>query len=331
MKLVVNPKRLARPLAALLTGVLAFAPAATAQRKIIGAPEEAPDAGPPAEEKKADKQEEKPAEKKDPKKEEKKDDKKDEKKDEKQAEKKDPKKEEKATKPDDKKAKKDAKQDILEDTPEEKARQKKDDEARAAAERAAEAAADAEKRKKEEEQKKLLEEKQAAEEKKRLENRDQRLAAARKVRNLSRSSGDVAISVAIEPGEVKAERLVEIRFDLGQKLTVPDPRYGLRMPLRGLTDLVASVSQPTGKKDVAAARYLVHPLEAPGRYGFHTTPLKDGLYQVLISGKAKDGKAFEASFPLHVGVWPPPDFEDEERNNLAATDAARAGRKILSN
>lgn len=272
---------------------------ANAQRRIIGAGDDEPtDAGPPPP----------PADagpgKKDDKKKKKGDDKKPEEK-----------------KPDEKK--KDDKRDVLDDTPSEKAAKSKDAEAKAAAEKKAEEAAEAERNKKEDEKKKLEEEKKAADAKKKLENKDQRLAAARKIRQITRTSGAFAISVAIEPGQVVKDSVVEVRVDVAQKLDVPDPKYGSLLPIRN-ADVVAAV---TGGK--SKLRYAVHPLETPGRYGFHTTPSKDGVIQVAITGTTKDNKSFDASFPLHVGVWPPPDFEDEEKNNLATTDAGRAGRKVL--
>jgi murein DD-endopeptidase MepM/ murein hydrolase activator NlpD len=333
---LVDKAFLNRLLAAAIMGGIALAPAALAQRKIIGSSDdEATDAGPPPatddkDDKKGDKKDDKKS-KKDKKAEE--DAKKKAEEDKKKAEED----KKKKGKPDDKSkdakdekkdAKKDDKRDVLADTPAETAKKNKDDEARAAAEKKADEAAEAEKKKKEEEARKLAEDKKAADDKKKLENKDARLAAARKIRNISRSSGPIGVSFAIEPGEVKSNSVVEIRVDLTQKLDVADPKYGTLMPLKGL-DLVAVVSQPTGKKDNKSLKYALHPLEAAGRYGFHTTPLKDGLYQVSIQGTTKDGKSVDASFPLHVGVWPPPDFEEEEKNNLATTDANRAGRQVL--
>lgn len=275
---------------------------ANAQRRIIGAGDDEPtDAGPP------------PAADAGPGK---KDDKK---KDEKKPEEKkaDP----AATKKDEKK--KDDKRDVLEDTATEKAAKSKDAEAKAAAEKKAEEAAEAEKKKKEEEKKKLEEDKKAADAKKKLENKDQRLAAARKIRQITRTSGAFAISIAIEPGQVVKDNVLTVRVDLSQKLEVPDPKFGSLMPIKD-ADIVATL---TGGK--SKLRYAVHPLQTPGRYGFHTTPTKDGVLQVTIAGTTKNNKSFDATFPLHVGVWPPPDFEDEEKNNLATTDAGRAGRKVL--
>lgn len=302
---------------------ITLAPVALAQRKIIGADDEQPtDAGPPAADPKPDPKADPKAKKGDKKADEKKaaEDKAaadkaaaDKKADE----------EKKKKKPDAAAVKKDDKRDVLEDTPAEKTKKSKEDEAKEAAEKAAEVAADAAAKKKDEDQKKLVDEKKAADAKKKLENKDQRLAAAKKVRQLTRTSGPFGISIAIEPGLVQKDVLLEVRLDVAQKLDVPDPRYGNLLPIKG-ANLVATVTSAKGRQ-----RYALHPLDTPGRYGFHTTPAKDGQVTVQISGTTKEGKSLDATFPIHVGVWPPPDFEDEEKNNLATTDASRGGRKVV--
>jgi hypothetical protein len=213
-----------------------------------------------------------------------------------------------------------APKDVLDDTPAEKAAKAKDAEAKSKAEDAADAA----QKKKDDEQRKLQEEKKAADAKKKLENKDQRLAAARKIRQLTRTSGPFVMGFALEPGEVKANNVLAVRAQIAEKVDVPDPRYGDRVPQRN-AELTAVVSG-NGKK----LRYEMHALDAPGRYGFHTTPLKDGSYLVAIEGKNGEGKPLSTSFTIHVGVWPPPDFDTEEQNNLA-TDSGKAGRIIGEN
>jgi hypothetical protein len=210
--------------------------------------------------------------------------------------------------------------DVLDDTPAEKAQKAKDQEAKSKAEEAADAA----QKKKDEEQRKLQEEKKAADAKKKLENKDQRLAAARKIRQLTRTSGSFVMGFALEPGEVKPNNVLSVRAQIAEKVDVPDPRYGDRVPQKN-AELTAVVSG-NGKK----LRYEMHALDAPGKYGFHTTPLKDGAYLVAVEGKNKDGKPINTSFTIHVGVWPPPDFDTEEQNNLA-TDSGKAGRIIGEN
>ena len=87
------------------------------------------------------------------------------------------------------------------------------------------------------------------------------------------------------------------------------------------------VSQASGKGG-PPQRYVLHPLGAPGRYGFHLTVPKNGQIQVGVEGDVK-GKSLALNIPLHIGAWPPPDFDDEEKNNAATGDAARAGRRVL--
>jgi hypothetical protein len=72
------------------------------------------------------------------------------------------------------------------------------------------------------------------------------------------------------------------------------------------------VMEPTGKKD-AKKIYALHNLGAPGQYGFHFTPTKDQTLQLQVVGTTKDGGSIDAAFNVHVGVWPPPDFDDEEK------------------
>ena len=196
--------------------------------------------------------------------------------------------------------------DVLDETAEDKKKRKAEDDARRKADDAA-AAAD---KKKADDKARLADEKSAADEKRRIDTREQRLVSARRVRPLLREAGDIRIQVAVEPGAVVKAKLVEIRLDLGKKLEVADPKFGTREPLRNL-DLTATVTESTGKKDSSRV-YAVHSLGAPGRYGFHITPPKDGELQVQITGDA-DGRSLDVSFPLHVGAWPPPDFDDEDK------------------
>jgi hypothetical protein len=323
-------KKLPLVLSFVIAGLVVGGPA-LAQRRILGTEEPAADAGPPPEEKKDDKKkddkkkddkkkpdEKKPDEKKtdDKKPDEKKPD--DKKPDDKKV---DPKKDDKKVEP----PKKDEKKgDILDETDAEKKKREADDAKKKAAEKATEEAAEKERLKKEEEQKKLVEEKKAADQKRKLENRDARLATAKKIRQITRASGGIGTSFAIEPGEVKPGSVVEIRAAVAKKLDKADPRYGNFEPQKGLV-VVALVTEPGSKQPV---RYVMHELDTPGRYGFHFTPSKAGAHALAIEGKGRS--SFDASFTVHVGVWPPPDFDDEEKNNAASTDdAARSGRKLI--
>jgi len=298
-------KRLCLCLAAAMATTLA-APSALAQRTIVGGDDDEDDDGAP-------RQAPPPPEKKD----EKKDDKKDEKgakKDDKKDAKKDDKKADDKAKADGKgkkgdKAKDDKKGpvDVLADTDEDKARQKAEDEAR----KKAEASASAEDKKKAEAQRKLQEEKAAAEEKRRQASRADRLASAKRERAFRRTDGDEFVVIAeVAPGEVKKGKLVEMKLEIFKPLDVPDPKFGSRMPWRNL-NLTATVVEPTGKKD-AKTVYAIHSMGAPGRYGVHFTPGRDGVIQVQITGEAGD-RSVNVTIPLHVGVWPPPDFEEEDK------------------
>jgi hypothetical protein len=196
--------------------------------------------------------------------------------------------------------------DVLDETPEEKKKRSAEDEAR----KKADEAAAAEEAKQAAEKARLAEEKKANAEKRRAETRDQRLASAKRVRPLVRDEGGYHVGVAVEPGALEKGALVEVRFDIGKNLDVADPKFGNRQPLKNLA-LTATVIEPSGKKD-AKRVYVVHSLGAPGQYGFHMTPPKDGVLQVQLMGDVGD-RTLDISFPLHVGVWPPPDFDDEDK------------------
>ena len=287
----------------LLASVLSIAavPAALAQRSVVGGDEE-------EEEGKDKKAGDKPADKADKKKQDEAKKKKDDDKKNAEAGKKNAEADKKANGKSAKDGKKDHKPgDVLEDTSEDKKKQDAEDQAR----KAAEAAAETEQKKKEEEQKKLLEQKKAAEDKRRADTREQRLASAKRVRPLARTSGDIAVAIAIEPGAVVKGAVVEVRLDVARLLDVSDPRLGNKAPLKGL-ELTAIVTETTGKKDKEIARYAVHSLGAPGAYGFHVTPPGDGALRVQIVGSAGTGSV-DVTFPLHVGVWPPPDFDNEDQ------------------
>ncbi len=304
-------------------------------RGIIGADDEdgekPRDAGPP------------PAEKKDEKKHEKKkkDEKKgDPKKDEKAADPKpadpkpadpkadpkkgDPKKDASSVKPDDKK-----KKDVLDDTDEERKKRDAEDEKKRAAEAATEKAAEEAEAKKAAAAQKALDDKKAADDKRRKETRDQRLAAAKKLRTLIRTQGTTGLGLAIEPGLPVANDVTELRVVVTKKLEVADPRFGTLQPMEGL-QLTATVEDTTGKKDGWKRRYTLHQLDAPGRYGFHVTVPKDGAYKITVDGNV-DGNQVGVSYPMHVGAWPPPDFDEEEKKALeASSEAGKGGRSIIS-
>lgn len=203
--------------------------------------------------------------------------------------------------------------------------------AKEAAEEAAQKAADEAERKKRaaaEQKKRDAEEREKA----RLEaNKAGRLKAAKKTRLLTRESGPVVVGLALEPGKVDADKLMELRLEVNERLEAEDPRYGRRKPLKNL-QLTAVVEEPAkGKGPGKTYRYKVQPLKAPGSYGVHHTPRLEGEHTVRIEGVSKDGERdVSFSFPVHVGAWPPPDFDEEEAKNAKETAGRASGsRRIL--
>lgn len=187
----------------------------------------------------------------------------------------------------------------------------------AAAKRAAEEDA---KRKAEEEARKKAEEEaqKKAEEAKRKEAerleglRNGRLQAAKTRRQYMRTNGNLRATIAVEPGAPKKEKLMEVRVQLGEKLKVADPRYGTFKPRKDFK-LTVTVREPAKRKPVVY-RYRMHPLPTPGSYGFHHTLRMDGEHTIQISGKSANGDEISLEIPLHAGVWPPPDFDEEDTN-----------------
>lgn len=290
---------------------------ASAQRSVAGSDDDEDEDDDGAQKKKDEKPAETPADPKDGKKADPKATKKDDKKkaDDKKVE--EPKADDKKTPPQkvDPKSTKSGPVDVLADDEDDKKKRKAEDDARDKADAAASAAD----KKKADDKAKLAEEKKASDDKRRIETREQRLTSAKRVRPLVREEGEVKLQIDIEPGAAAKGQLVEVRFDIGKKLDVADPKFGNREPLKNLK-LTAIVSDGSGKKDAARA-YAVHSLGAPGQYGFHVTPPKDGLLQVQVTGEApsSDGgtRSINVTFPIHVGVWPPPDFDDEDKKLLA--------------
>lgn len=200
------------------------------------------------------------------------------------------------------------------------AKQKKAEEAerkRELAEEAAERAREEAEEKKKEAKRKKEEEKKRKVEERKAQNKDARLKNAKSARFLTRDEGNYRIVTTLLPGAVKSGKVLEVRFDVGTKLEVAHPKYGNIKPQKGLR-MIAIVDDGTEKKT-----YLVHPLKAAGAYGFHHTPSADGEISVRL-----EYKEFQSDTTVHVGAWPPPDFEDEEANN-AKMSASSSARKVI--
>jgi hypothetical protein len=137
------------------------------------------------------------------------------------------------------------------------------------------------------------------------------------------------VSATVTPGAVKAGEVVEVTFDVAERLKVASARFGSTEPLAGVRAVAEVSPPPTGKNDEPVRRYRVHALQQPGAYGFHFTPASDGEYTVKVTGTTKAKTPFALTIPVHAGVWPPPDFDTEELNNKTAALADRdSGRKI---
>jgi hypothetical protein len=196
----------------------------------------------------------------------------------------------------------------------------------AAAEAARKAAEEAERKKEEAEQRKKEEAERKAK-KKAEESRRTRLKAAKKTRSYSRKDGSRNASIALVPGKPTKGKVQELRLELAERLEVADPKYGNNKPLIKW-NVVATVTEPATKGTPKTYTYRVQPLRAPGTYGMHHTPQIDGEYTISFEAtKGDDSASFEMS--LHVGVWPPPDFEDEEDNNAAAQAGRAAGSRRI--
>lgn len=211
---------------------------------------------------------------------------------------------------------------------------------RAAAEKAAQKAAEEKKRKKAEAEAK----KKAQKEAKKKSDQDKRkkaaLKAARSERMILRSIDNIRVRISLTPGAPEIKAVEEIKLDIAEKLKIPDPTFGEYKPIAG-AQLVATVSfveqaveKPKARKSKKAKmaavvtepiRYRVHHLGDAGLYGFHTTLLTAGSYVVKIEGKDKQGRSLNTSFELHPGVWPPPDWESE---NKKATESSSRRRPI---
>lgn len=200
-------------------------------------------------------------------------------------------------------------------------------EAEAQARRDAERQAEEDKKRQAEEAQRQKEEEARRKEEARLQGlREGRLAAAKSRRRLMRDLSPRIATVTLEPGAPEEKRVQEVRFDLGERLKVADPKFGTVKPLLGAT-LRATVVEPTVKK-ATRYHYQVHALSTPGQYGFHHTPRLAGTHRIVVEGSTAEGTPVSVEFPLHVGTWPPPDFDDEEKNNLAV-EGSRVGRRMV--
>jgi hypothetical protein len=150
-------------------------------------------------------------------------------------------------------------------------------------------------------------------------------------RVIEKSEADFQYKLTIRPGNLKLDRVADVRLQVWKKLDRPDPITGDRAPLVKVTP-VAEVKPPEawpekGKKPppVVVSRYSLAPLANPGEFGFHFTPAADGLYEVTFTGtEAKsednDGAKFDVRFRLGAGTAA---AETEQSQGAAAKKTAR--------
>ena len=215
-----------------------------------------------------------------------------------------------------------------------------DEAKREAAEKAARLKAEEAKKKAEEE---AIRSKAAAE-KKKQDNADKRLRAelkaARAERVLVRKVNGYRIRLTLRPGAPEIKAVEEVRVDVAKILKVPDPRYGESKPLQGasLTATVRYLEAYADEKPVTKRKkrrkvkataipeplvYRVHSLGDAGLYGFHTTLLQPGKYEVKVEGRSAEGERVEGVFDLYPGKWPPPDWEEERSRSTETTGRRR--------
>ncbi len=123
------------------------------------------------------------------------------------------------------------------------------------------------------------------------------------IRNWTINAGGLSFSLEFNPGIATAGQLVEMTVAVATIPKTPHPRFGNRIP-EAEARFVLEMRDPQGE---LVGRYRAHPLPlSNGRYGLHFTPAKDGLYEILITGKTAKGVDMRATTKLPVNVWPLP-------------------------
>jgi|GEM_PF-1837746 len=198
--------------------------------------------------------------------------------------------------------------------------------AREKAQEEAERKAEEAERKAEEEKKAKEEAKKAAEEKKLQESRAARLKAAKKQRRLLREAGKVRATLAMTPGHVEEGKLLEFTFDIAEKLEVASTKYGNLKPMNKLVLIATLKHEESGE----TTQHLVHPVGAPGRYGFHLRTQKAGIHMLTLEAHGSK-LPVSVMFPIRSGEWPPADFDDEEKRlRDGLNQGAGSGRRVIS-
>lgn len=165
------------------------------------------------------------------------------------------------------------------------------------------------------------------------------LEAARAARRFMREKDQVLFTVRLTPGAITQDKLTTLEMEIAHHLEEADPDFGDYKPMEGAAFIavLTHTAAPPPKDPkapptplAAPLTYAVHPMEDPGKYGFHVTVPAAGVWQLKVTGPGvkEDGKPVEVTIPLHVGVWPPPDFDAEEKNNAALSAGSGKSRVV---
>jgi len=144
--------------------------------------------------------------------------------------------------------------------------------------------------------------------------------AVRALQVKSRGKGTAYLfKLTLVPGVPDPGRAVSVGLELFELPPVPDPIHGEQVPLKDAS-LVAEVTDADGAGYTMV--YEVHPLQDAGTYGFHTTPVRQDTYRVVLRGE-HNGRKLSGTFRLSAGLWPIPGGDDEA---APSEDAGGGGR-----
>tara|TARA_B100000683_G_scaffold132545_2_gene129430 strand:+ start:1911 stop:2741 length:831 start_codon:yes stop_codon:yes gene_type:complete len=207
---------------------------------------------------------------------------------------------------------------------EQEEKEKKEEEARLKAEQAAKEAA----LKKEAEAAKKKQEAKMQERRKQREKRDGILAQVKTRRNYVREFNGHKALVMVTPGGAEKNNVIEVTFQV-HKMGEDSNSLAQAKVLKKLGKATATVGQQKRRRG-SAETYKLHRISRAGTYGFHYTPTMAGTFRVDIKIDMKDGQELTFDIPLYVGIWPPPDFPQEEEAYQNATQGQSRNRRIMS-
>ena len=207
---------------------------------------------------------------------------------------------------------------------EQEEKEKQEEEARIKAEQAAKEEA----LKKEAEEAKKKQEAKMQERRKQREKRDGILAQVKTRRNYVREFNGHKALVMVTPGGAEKNNVIEVTFQV-HKMGEDSDSLAQAKVLKKLGTATATVGQQKRRRGNTET-YKLHRISRAGTYGFHYTPTMAGTFQVEINLNLKDGQELNFDIPLYVGIWPPPDFPQEEETYQNATQGQSRNRRIMS-